>query len=189
MTTDDEEMRLELNSLLDELGARFGKPKTAVIDLDQEMVSFTAQLRDTSTFTAAAAHWLQRPVLYVSTIHQLLPATIDHAEILDVEVGSEVLYRVGQLQTDPRRTVADVYSVVVTSRLPEEAQFALGAREIPLGFVLQKLGARRENHAVTRIEEIGKFGCLVMQVHASITIEGVPVAAVREDIYYRFFVR
>jgi chorismate-pyruvate lyase len=157
-------------------------------ELEQEIESFTAQLRDAETFTGTAAHWLRTNVDYVSTRHEYLSATVEYAAALEVEAGSDVLYRCGRLQVRRHQVIADVCSVVATERLTEDARAALDARTMPLGLILNQLGARRYNRKVSLIEATGQFGRQVMQVDAMITMTEYPVAVVSETVYRRLFV-
>jgi chorismate-pyruvate lyase len=156
-------------------------------ELEQEIESFTAQLRDAETFTGTAARWLRTNVDYVSTRHEYLSATAEYAAALEVEAGSDVLYRCGRLQVKQQQVIADVCSVVATERLTEDARAALDARTMPLGLILNRLGAKRYNRKVSLIETTGQFGRQVMQVDAMITMEQ-PVAVVSEVVYHRLFV-
>jgi hypothetical protein len=164
------------------------------VGVDNAAVAFSEWLRDTDSFTEAAARWLGRRVDYQLVSQQESVARGADVPYLDVAPGTPVLRRQGFLQallddgddrTGPGRPsiVADVRSVVLVAQLSTAAAQALARGDTPLGSVFAPHIVRRHPHAVVRMSVAETHGPQALRVHATLTVSGRPVATVEEIVY------
>lgn len=103
---------------------------------------------------------------------------------LKADLGEAGMDRTGDLVTAGSRTVvAQVNSLVVTSRLPEDARRQLKT-DRPLGLVLEDLGVRREPLGVRLVR--GQDGRASVESSARMWLAGEPVALAGERIPAEF---
>lgn len=159
-------------------------------NLDQRIQALSAQLRQSDSFTETISRWVNAPVTYISLRHEQCAVIPEHAALLKIPRGSQVLSRHGYLEAGPpgaRRQVADVRAVVVADRLSVPARRSLESRKIPLGVILAGEWMRRHTHGVTRVHSFDANGQQILRVAAVVTVGGVPVAAVDEIVYRHLF--
>lgn len=160
---------------------------------EQPAVVFSRWVRDTDSFTRTVARWLDCAVRYelCSQIRGVLrPCDL---LALDVPAGGAVLRRQGVLWAPlpdggsgrMSRIVADVRSVVLVEKLTVSGERALARGDVPLGEIYAPSPVRRHTHAVVRRSVTDSRGVQALQVLATLTVSGRPVATVEELVYQR----
>lgn len=160
-------------------------------ETDYRMRMLVTLIRSTDCLSLALSTWLgMQGHEGNGVMHRLVrcrprEVTVREAEVLEVDPGSVLDYRQGELWAGLNgieQRLAVVNGLVVTSRLPQKARDMLTA--LPLGLVLQQFGGRRQTDPpiYERVTAADGEHRLVARLSATLLVGGRPWALTDEEV-------